>query len=238
MKNRGWLIALFLLALLALSACTSAEAANSVVTENGGITVHGEGEVYATPDQASLSLGVETTAQDVKTAQTNNNSKMNAVITAVKDLGIAESDIQTTSYDIYPQYNYSEKNGQQLTGYQVSNSIQVKVKDLDFLPQVIDTAVAKGANLSYGISFQTSRYEELYQQALANALQKADSKAQAIAKSANISTLQMKNIVEDGSGSATPVYLEKSMNAATDTATTIAEGTLQIIAGVSVYYQY
>lgn len=237
MKNKGWLIVLLLLALVALSACTSVEAANSV-TEAGGITVRGEGEVYVTPDQASLSLGVTTTAQDVETAQANNNSKMNAVIEAIKGLGIAEDDIQTTSYDIYPQYSYSEKNGQQLTGYQVNNTVQVNVKDLERLPQVIDTAVAKGANLSYGISFQTSRYEELYQQALADALQKADRKAQAIAKSANITTLQVKNIVEDGSGSAVPVYLEKSMNAMADTATVIAEGNLQITAGVSVYYQY
>jgi len=164
---------------------------------------------------------------------------MAAVLAAIKALGIAASDIQTTQYSIYPQYTYNDSTGQKLTGYQVENDIRVKIKKIADTGSVIDAAVAKGANVSYNISFEISTYDSLYKQALASAVSSAEAKAQAIAKAANITNITVKAITESGSSSPI-VYNENLMKSmAADTASTSIEpGSMKVTAQVSVTYEY
>ena len=103
-----------------------------------GIWVTGTGEISLPPDIALLRLGVETTAPSVTEARGDAATAMEAVIAAVKDNGLADEDIQTTSFNIWPQYEYQEvssggvfSNKRVLTGYQVSNTVAIKIRDLD-----------------------------------------------------------------------------------------------------------
>ncbi len=242
-KSKILLIVVALLALVCLAACgnaASASAATETQEQPGVISVTGEGEIYAKPDMASVVLGVTSRAKTVKEAQADNSTKMAAVLTAIKALGIAEDDIQTTEYNIYPQYSYSDSAGQKLTGYQVENTIRVKVRKIADTGSVIDAAVDKGANVSYNISFEVSNYDTLYKQALASAVTAAQEKAQAIAKAAGISNIKAKAIAE--SGSSTPILYRENMKnmAAADQASgaSIEPGSMKVSAQVSVTYEY
>ncbi len=131
------------------------------VTE-AGIWVTGTGEISLPPDIALLRLGVETTAPSVTEARGDAATAMDAVIAAVKDNGLADEDIQTTSFNIWPQYEYQEvssggvfSNKRVLTGYQVSNTAIVKIRDLDAVGKIIDDVATAGGDATRinGIDF-------------------------------------------------------------------------------------
>ena len=111
---------------------------SSVITQKqSDFTVSGTGKVTAVPDQGEISLGVTATKSTVKSAQTVVNQKINAISTAIKKLGVGESDIKTENYSVYPQYDYT--NGKSIiNGYQVSASLSIKIRDLDKINDVID----------------------------------------------------------------------------------------------------
>jgi len=92
--------------------------------------VSGEGKVSVTPDVAKITFGIQENGQSLKQVQGEVNTKSKTLTAAVKKLGIADSDIKTTSYNVYPQYDYTNSN-QKITGYQVSTDYQITVKDFD-----------------------------------------------------------------------------------------------------------
>ena len=97
--------------------------------ERDTIAIYGEGKVTGIPDVATINVGLITEKTDVQSAQKENTTKMNQMIVDLKKLGVASTDIQTSDYNIYPQYDYT--NGKQvLQGYQVTQSVTVKIRDL------------------------------------------------------------------------------------------------------------
>src|SRR3989338_3173175 len=137
---RATLIVLMVyLAVLAISTLKGMQFIGSGVPASNTISVSGKGEVFAVPDTAEFSVSIIETAADVKAAQDSAAKKENAIIAYVKSAGVDEKDIQTSDYNITPQYEYREDRtcssgycppGKQvLSGYQVSQTLSVKVRD-------------------------------------------------------------------------------------------------------------
>lgn len=167
--------------------------------QDGSLTVTGSAAITAAPDRASISVGVNETAAEVSQAQTTANAKVNAIVEAVKALGVEESKISTSNYSIFPQTEYDADTGRSvLVGYQVSNTVTINLEDFSLLDRVIDEAVAAGANEMYGITFDVSTRSELYRQALEQAVQAAADKAQLMAAAAGVEIVCIEEIREVG----------------------------------------
>ncbi len=186
MKRILSLIMILALCLLSVSALASG---NAVSTPPSGSTVSaiGSGTVTLAPDMASFSAGITTQDALVTTAQAANSAAMQAVIDTLLSRGIAREDLQTSSYSVYPVYDY-QTSSPTITGYEVSNTITVVVRDLTQLPTLLDAAVEAGANNVYSLGFQSSEQTAAYDQALSaaaqDALRKAALMAQAIGREA------------------------------------------------------
>ena len=134
----------------------SATSAPDVGTLPRTISVNGVGEVKAKPDMALINSGVISEARTAREALAKNNTAMAAVIAALKSAGIADQDVQTSNFSVSPQYPPYQANQpavQHIVGYQVSNQVTARVKNLAKLGAVLDALVQVGANQISGISF-------------------------------------------------------------------------------------
>ncbi|GAA0730083.1 SIMPL domain-containing protein [Clostridium malenominatum] len=151
----------------------------------GKMKVNGLGIVRVQPDVAIVNLGVVTENKDLETAQRENAIKSNSVINALRQMGIDEKDISTASYTIEPQYDYVE--GRQIfRGYRVSNILNVKVRNINKVGEVVDNAVKNGANTVNNIKFTVDNMEIYYNKALKLALKDAAIKAREMANSLRV----------------------------------------------------
>ena len=145
------------------------------------ITVTGQGTVTAKPDTVIVTLGVRTEHTSVREALAENAKRANAIIHALKEIGVSEEDIDTASFSIYPKYDYS--NGTAfLTGYEAEHIFDITVKDPNSVGNIYDTAVQNGANIARHIQFRLANEQPYYQQALALAVKNAKEKAIVIAR--------------------------------------------------------
>jgi len=145
------------------------------------MSVDGEGKVIGVPDVAVVDLGVMTEGKEVLSAQTDNAKKMNTMINKLKGFGVEAKDIQTVNYSISPQYDWT--NGKQLLrGYQVSQNLQVKIRDLTKISAVLQVAGEVGVNKISGVTFSIDDPEALRQQAREKAIVDANRKAAYLSK--------------------------------------------------------
>lgn len=158
------------------------------------ITVVGRGEVTGTPDTARIQIGVETQAETTQDALAQNNTQTTAVIEKLKELGVADRDIQTSNFNIYPRY---DDNGRQITGYNVSNTVNVTIRNLDQAGELLDEVVQVGANRVYGISFSVDDPSALMAQAREAAVANALEHAQQLAGGANATVGRVLVITEN-----------------------------------------
>ena len=208
------MLALFLL-VLTVSALKSYRYIGTGITPTNTIQVDGMGQVVAVPDTATFTVSVQDTASDVQTAQTKATTDGNAIINYLEGQGIASTDIQTTDYEINPQYSYSQANcpvpvydpgtgastsvycppgKQTLTGYQVSQTLSVKVTDTSKAGTILAGVGSEGASSVSGLSFTVSDQDTLMEQAQQKAIAEAQGKAQALAKSLGV---QIVGVVSD-----------------------------------------
>lgn len=208
--------------------------------ERDTIVVSGTGKITSKPDLVSLSLGVQTDASTVNDAQTQNTSKMNAIIASLKSMSIADADIQTSNYSISPRYDYS--NGKQtILGYTVSQNVDVKVRKLDSVGDVLAKAGSLGANQVGGVNFTIDDPTALQAQARQKAIDDAQKKANTLSSQLG---LHIVKVVSFSEGSTTPpgpipyMYAAKAMDAvAAPVAPTIQSGSLDVTSDVSVTYE-
>ncbi|MEZ4729320.1 MAG: SIMPL domain-containing protein [Caldilineaceae bacterium] len=183
--------ALLLLIAVAVGAVTlrafdfpAAQVAHAQSTTTGSatlprtITVVGEGKVTIKPDTARAQIGVEVMKQSVKEASEANKATLEAVLAALQAQGIAEEDIQTSSFSIYAErYGPEGPLPENQTNYRVSNNVTVVIRDLDKVGTVLDAAIEAGANNIYGVEFglddPTTLKAEARQSAIADARAKA-----------------------------------------------------------------
>ena len=224
----------------------------SVGTDSGQIqmktiTVSGTGTVTMPPDEVTVYLGVQTTSNDAATAQQNNAEKMEKVIKALQDAGVAKDDMETAGYSIYPVRDYyygvssiSETENQGITNYVVSNQLKVSVKDIDNVGKIIDSAVAAGANEVNSVSFTLSdeTRQKAREQALNNAVKAAKSDADTLASALGARITGVVQASTSGGSFESPAPMveyevEKSMSS-----TPITPGDVSVSAYVSVTYGF
>jgi uncharacterized protein YggE len=127
------------------------------------ITLDAQGKATVVPDVAHTTIGMIAEGETVAEAQQKNTEVMNELIARLKELGIVEADIQTANYNVYPQYNYTSDDGRTLDGYEVSQSVTVKIRDKENTNAVLALAGEVGANSVGGVNFtidDTAVYKE------------------------------------------------------------------------------
>jgi uncharacterized protein YggE len=160
--------------------------ANSL-TPSHTVTVTAQGKTTATPDLAELTFSVVTQGADPAALSNNNNTQMNSVIQFLEGQGIATSDIQTVAYDLQPNYQYP-KTGTRgvISGYTLTQSVQVKIHDLTKVASVIGGLAPLGVNQIGGVTFTFSNDTKVIAAARADALAKANAEAQQMAQAAGM----------------------------------------------------
>ncbi len=173
------------------------------------LSVSGDGEVRAAPDQSNLSAGVTTQAATAAQALAANTRAMNAVFATLKRLGIPDRDIQTSDFSVQPQYQ-TYKPGtsgpQRIVGYQVSNNVNVTVEDLDKTGPVLDALVSSGSNQIGGINFSIHDPKPLLQTARQAAVKDAIDRAQTLAKAAGVTLGPILTIQDEYNVAPRPMY--------------------------------
>jgi uncharacterized protein YggE len=180
--KRSWLVVMSLvlvLAMVGLCGCTIGTV--DLNSQQEGIWVSGEGEVTVTPDLATLSLGITAQAASVAEAQSQATEAMNSVMAALTDSGVEEEDIQTQYFSIYPVTRWDdEENEEVVVGYRVTNMVTAKIREIDNADSIIDAVVAAGGdyirinNISFSVDDPSPYYEEVRQEAMADAIDKAE----------------------------------------------------------------
>ncbi|MGV3466367.1 MAG: SIMPL domain-containing protein [Heyndrickxia sp.] len=200
------------------------------------MTVIGTAKLSHKPDTVSIQLEVMTENEQLQQTQQENAFKMNRVIQALLQAGLSKENIQTSSYSIHPKYDYVD--GKQVfKGYQVSNSITVKINNLNLAGQLIDIAVKNGANHVSNIQFALDNQQKIYQEALSMALKNALIKAQTIAETIKVKVDPTPiKIVEEIS--EMPHLMQKFSVAENSMTTPIEPGEMVIQAKVEVQMEY
>jgi uncharacterized protein len=226
---------------LSLALCAPALAQAQPAAEPGPrlLTVGGDGEVKAKPDQAVLTAGVVSQAKTAADALAANSRKMNQVFATLKRFGIPDKSIQTSDFSVSPQYpDYNSKEPRRITGYEVSNTVTVTVDDLDRLGPALDALVASGANSLGGIGFSVRDEKPLEAAAREAAVKDAIAKAEALARAAGV-TLGPIVSINEGEVPA-PMPMRRMMAAAPMAAAApppVAAGEESVTANVTVTWE-
>jgi uncharacterized protein YggE len=194
------------------------------------VTVSADGQSTAVPDMAVLNLSVVKQAKTAREALDDDNKAMNDVIAALKKGGIADRDLQTSGFSVQPQYTYPQGgDGQQqppqLVGYQVSNSLTVRVRDLLELGAIIDQSVTLGVNQGGDIQFTNDKPEGAMEEARKNAVASAIKKAKTLTEAAGVKLGRVLEISENAVRPAPqPVYRAAMMKEAADALVPVQSG--------------
>jgi hypothetical protein len=228
------LLAALALALVALAGCGSAGTTSEGTPANTA-TASGAGTAQAAPDTAEMSFGVTTVSANAKTALDDAAKVAGQISSAVKKQGIAAEDIQTRDVSVYPQMD--DQDGKQvITGYQASLSVQVKVRDIAKLGEVISAANDAGANTISGPSFTIDDPAPARAEAIDEAVADARKSAEAMAKAAGKSVGEVLSMSSSDAGSVGPMYSTSDRAVAAE-AVPIEPGQLDITASVVVVFE-
>jgi uncharacterized protein YggE len=205
------------------------------------IHVTGSGSVTDEPDIATLYLGVSVEKASVEAAREVAASAMTAVIESLKANNIAENDIQTERFSIYPQYDYTE-NGRVLRGYSVNNTVSAKVRELENLSGVIDDAAEAGGDIVVvnAIQFMIEDTTPLQTQARGLAVKDAEAKAQTLADASGVTLGKPIMITETSHAASPPIAFAREAAFAEDSAlssTPIEAGELTVTVSITIVYE-
>jgi uncharacterized protein YggE len=185
----------------------------SGVTASNTITVSGDGEVFAVPDKATFTVTVREEGDDVAAAQDKSTAKINAIIDYLKGAGVEEKDIKTQSYNVNPKYEYTQAactnfscppSNQVLVGFEVWQTLEVKVQDPKKAGELLTGVGGKGASEVSSLSFTIEDEDELRAQAREQAIAEAKEKADALAKQLGVSVVRVVGFYEDSYGYPMP----------------------------------
>jgi uncharacterized protein len=236
-----FLILILFLGIRAVNAVKEGAQIGRMPSDRDTITIQGQGKVSGKPTLALVDLGLFSEGKEVKAVQDQNSTKVNSIIAAMKEIGIAESDIQTANYSISPKFDYKD-GGSTLVGYIVSQSVSVKVRDLTKVSTVLSRAGQLGLNQVNGVQFTIDDPSELQQQARKKALQDARNKAQELADALGVDLARVVTFAES-SNNMPPIAYGKSYNEALGVgmgggaAPDIQAGSLDVFSHVSVTFE-
>jgi uncharacterized protein YggE len=253
-------LCLVLIAIFALSACTGPAAALAKAPENAPqaaqleslpgaglqenqvpprqVTVTGNGKVFLAPDVAYINIGVHSQSENVSDALSQNNKQSAEVAKALKDLGVADKDVQTSAFNVFPQQQFDTQGKITGTLYMVDNTVYVTVRDLSKLGKILDTVVRSGANSINNISFDIQDKGKALSQARQLAVEDARRQAEELAKASGTEIGRVNQISVYSSNSPQPMYDYKGVGGAGAQATTpISAGQLVLSIDVTISYE-
>lgn len=158
-------------------------------------------DVKFVPDRATIRISVQTRATSAAAAASENARKQNAVLSALRSLGMSNEQLSTADYNVSPEYRYEPNKTPTLVGYTVTNSIVADVRDVAQIGKVLDAALSNGANMVSSLEFYSSNTDAARRQAVASAVAKARAEADVAARAAGgtLGTLMQLNISGPGS---------------------------------------
>ena len=247
MRNKIIVPVSLMLFSIVLSACSGVAAAKAPASANLAdgeppprtISVTGSGKTVLTPDIAYINIGVQTEDQDASSAVSENTLQTQEVIDALTAAGVAKEDIQTTNFNIYPRQDYDPQG--QPTGeitYIVTNTVYVTVRDLDQIGDLLNSAVAAGANTIHGIQFDVDDKAEALSDARASAVKNAETIAQELAAAADVGLGEIQSISTFTGGYPSPLFEGRGggANIMADAPVPISAGQMIVTVEVSVIY--
>ena len=216
---------------------------NSSNTEATTINVNGQSTIKAEADEVSVYVGIETTEKTSEESKNANAKISDNVLVVLKTAGIPEGDIETSSYYIYPEYDWSN-NKQDLTGYRTSNVLKITTKDFDKVGAIVDSSVDAGATTIQSINFELSqdKQNEVKTQAISKATEDAKVKAEATAQGLNARLGKVKTVtIQDYNYYPFPIYASADGGAALDVKevarTAIQPSSLDVSSTVNVVFE-
>lgn len=205
----------------------------SVADENQPsiISLSGTGSVSVAPDMAVISFGVVKEAETARIALDENNKAMASILKAMEENGIEKKDLQTSGFNIQPKYFYPKRkaNGEQpvpeITGYRVANNLTIRIREIEKAGEILDLSVTLGINSGGNIQFTNSDTTTVLKEARIKAVEDALEKAQTLAQAAGVELGDILNISENISRPR-PVGIAqaRSLSVQEDAAVPIASG--------------
>ncbi len=207
-------------------------------TSSGTIVVSGTGRVAVQPDVADLRLGVTVAKPTVEGARAEAAATMGAILAAVDAAGVPRTDVRTAMLSVQPRYDYRDDRAPVLTGYEIANLVEVSVRDLSKLGDVVDATLAAGATSMDSLTFRVADPAPAEREARVLAMAEARARADVLAEAAGLTIAGVSDIVE-GSPVRPPIPVAKAerMALAADAATPVEAGTLEVGVSVSVTYR-
>ncbi|WP_152597808.1 SIMPL domain-containing protein [Novilysobacter arseniciresistens] len=179
--------------------------AAAMSTDGTLLSVSAQAETTRVPDIAHLSTGVVTQAADANAAMRANAEQMTRVVKAIRDAGIAERDIRTSGVNLSPQYRYADNQPPAITGYEARNTVDITVREIGELGEIMDALVAVGANQIHGPTFEVDDTEGAYDEARRAAIEKARARAAMYAQTLGMQVRRIVSISEGNGGFGPPV---------------------------------
>lgn len=219
-----------------IAAPAAAQDLRAVAIDGTVLEVSAEGVSARVPDIATIQAGVVTQAQSATAAMAQNSTRMAAVLAALRAAGIAERDLQTASISLSPQYRYENNQPPILTGYQASNQVSVRFRDISKSGTILDALVRQGANNIAGPSLSVDKPEAALDEARTDAIAKARARAALYAQAAGLRVERILTISESGA-MATPMPVLMGFRNKTEAADTqVVAGEQQLSVTVSVRF--
>jgi len=212
------------------------------ISSNDTIAVTAEGKVTAIPDVGLISLAVESRGAGANGVQANNTRKINDIITYLKGLGVDKKDLRTTQYNLSPIYSYDPKTGKQtLDGYSLNQTVEVKIRQLDKVGDVLAGSLERGANQVGQLSFTIDDPDKLQQEARLQAIAKARAKAEDLARAAGVRLGKVRAFSENvNTPSPYPMYYARDMAVGLESkavAPAIEAGSQDVVVNVSLSFE-
>jgi uncharacterized protein len=197
------------------------------------MSVSGTGAVNVKADEATIILGAYTEGKEASTAIDENAALMTNIIKALKELGLTDSNIETTTYTVYPNYNYEVR---MVIGYQVTNLVRVEVTDFTKLGKIIDAASAAGANRIDSISFglRDATLAQMKLDAYNIAIADVKTKSTVLASGLGVKIVGVQSISE--SSYSPPIYYDRVYAEAGKSSTPILSGSQSVTVTLNIVY--
>ncbi len=211
-------------------------APTATVAEGTLLDVVAEGRVNRVPDIAVIRAGVVSQGATAAKALSANARQMASVLTALKGAGIADRDIQTATISLSPQYRYAENQPPVITGYQASNSVSVKFRDIARSGTILDTLVKQGANQIDGPSLTIDAVDSAMDEARVDAVKRARERAALYARALGMRVDRILMVSEGSDGGAPGPVPQMMVRAEAKDSTQIAPGEQQVSANVRVRF--
>ena len=248
MGKKDWLLSISLVLVLTIVGLAGCSPGNTVLGEieglninnqQEGIWVSGRGEVMVTPDIATLRLGIEAQAASVAVAQSQATEAMDEVMGALTDNGVAEKDIQTQHFSIYPVTRWDQDDDEEVViGYRVTNTVSAKIREIDKAGAIIDAVAEAGGDLTRidSIDFSVDDPSAYYEEAREKAMTDAKAKAEQLADLAG-GRLGKATYISESSYVPPPIYRQDVYEEAVPGAETpIRPGEMEISLTVQIAY--